>query len=91
MARVRVGLRKARFIAQFSALLRTLSKEHGRQILIAIHDRQLFEYLSLEMSPAFDGDRLITVELNQSPGRHSSVKVVKFAYRPEVALPTLAA
>jgi exonuclease SbcC len=36
-------------IAQFAALLRTLSKEHGRQIVIAVHDRQLFEYLKLEL------------------------------------------
>ena len=32
-------------IAHFAALLRTLSKEHDRQIVIAVHDRQLFEYL----------------------------------------------
>src|SRR5207248_2777394 len=30
-------------IAHFAALLRTLSKEHGRQVMIAVHDRQLFE------------------------------------------------
>ena len=27
-------------IAHFAALLRTLSKEHGRQVIIAVHDRQ---------------------------------------------------
>ncbi len=53
-------------IAQFAALLRTLSKEHGRQILIAVHDRPLFDYLALELSPAFQGDQLITVELSRS-------------------------
>ena len=50
-------------IAQFAALLRTLSKEHRRQVIIAVHDRQLFDYLSLELSPAFAGDELITIEL----------------------------
>ena len=43
-------------IAHFAALLRTLSKQHGRQIIVAVHDRQLFEYLKLELSPAFEGD-----------------------------------
>lgn len=52
-------------IAQFAALLRSL-KARGRQILIAVHERSLFDYLSLELSPACDGDRLITVELSRS-------------------------
>ena len=53
-------------IAQFAALLRTLSKEHGRQLVIAVHERPLFEYLALELSPAFLGDELITIELSRS-------------------------
>lgn len=55
-------------IAQFAALLRTLSKEHHRQIVIAVHERPLFDYLTLELSPAFEGDKLITVELSRSNG-----------------------
>jgi exonuclease SbcC len=54
-------------ISQFAALLRTLSKQHGRQILVAVHERALFDYLSLELSPAFEGDSLITVEI----GKHA--------------------
>jgi DNA repair protein SbcC/Rad50 len=51
-------------IAQLAALLRTL-KQTRRQVIIAVHDRQLFEYLALELSPAFNGDRLITIELGR--------------------------
>lgn len=51
-------------IAQFAALLRTL-KHHGRQVIIAVHDRQLFDYLALELSPAFNGDRLVTIQLGR--------------------------
>lgn len=54
-------------VAQFAALLRTLAKREGRQLIIAIHERPLFEYLSLELSPAFVGDKLITVEVSKSP------------------------
>lgn len=53
-------------ISQFAALLRTLSKEHGRRIVVAVHERPLFEYLALELSPAYEGDRLITVELKKT-------------------------
>jgi exonuclease SbcC len=53
-------------ISQFAALLRKISKDHGRKVLIATHDRQLFNYLALELSPAFPNDQLITVELSRS-------------------------
>ena len=52
-------------IAQFSALLRTLSKQHDRQIIIAVHEKPLFDYLALELSPALEDDRLVTVELSR--------------------------
>jgi exonuclease SbcC len=53
-------------IAQFAALLRTLSKALGKQVVIAVHERALFEYLTLELSPAFAGDSLITVEVSRN-------------------------
>jgi DNA repair protein SbcC/Rad50 len=59
-------------IAHFAALLRTLSKETDRQVVIAVHDRQLFEYLKLELSPAFPEDSLVTLELVRGPSRDTS-------------------
>jgi exonuclease SbcC len=54
-------------IAQFAALLRTL-KAANRQVVIAVHERALFDYLTLELSPAFNGDQLITIELTRALG-----------------------
>ena len=53
-------------IAQFAALLRTLSKQMKRQVIIAVHERSLFDYLALELSPAFEGDRLNVIELGRN-------------------------
>jgi len=53
-------------VAQFAALLKTLSKQHGRQVMLTVHERPLFDYLALELSPAFDGDALVTIELDRS-------------------------
>jgi len=53
-------------IAQFAALLRTLSKSVGRQVIVAVHERALFDYLTLELSPAYAGDSLITVEVSRN-------------------------
>ncbi|QJR12955.1 DNA replication and repair protein RecF [Usitatibacter rugosus] len=61
-------------IAQFAALLRTLSKQHGRQVVIAVHEKPLFDYLSLELSPAFQNDRLITIELARNASGETVLK-----------------
>ncbi|MGA3952005.1 AAA family ATPase [Ralstonia nicotianae] len=73
-------------IAQFAALLRTLSKEHSRQVMIAVHDRQLFEYLKLELSPAFPEDSLLTLELSRGPRRDSVCISQRFSFKHETAL-----
>ncbi len=73
-------------IAHFAALLRTLSKEKGRQILVAVHDRALFDYLAFEMSPAFPEDELITVELSRSSAGETRYKTMRHGYveRPRI-------
>ena len=73
-------------IANFAALLRTLSKQHGRQILVAVQNRNLFDYLTLEMSPAFPGDELITIELERSAVGHIWTKDNRLGYveRPKI-------
>jgi exonuclease SbcC len=73
-------------IAHFSALLRTLSKQHRRQIIIAVHDRQLFEYLKLELSPAFEGDSLRTLELSRGPGTDTLCLPDRRSFKQETAL-----
>ena len=73
-------------IAHFAALLRTLSKEHNRQIVIAVHDRQLFEYLRLELSPSTPNDSLITLELSRGSRRDTLCQHGRLTYREETAL-----
>ena len=73
-------------ISHFAALLRTLSKEHRRQIVIAVHDRQLFEYLKLELSPAFEGDSLRTLELSRGPTTDTFCFPDRRGFRQETAL-----
>jgi exonuclease SbcC len=69
----------------------TLSKEHRRQVIIAVHDRPLFDYLCLELSPAFAGDELITIELAKTGDNHSWVNSNRCAFEPETAVKPLAA
>ena len=73
-------------IANFAALLRTLAKQHGRQVLIAVHDRQLFEYLRLELSPACPDDSLLALELSRGAHRDSLCISNRRTYHEETAL-----
>jgi exonuclease SbcC len=73
-------------IAQFAALLRTLSKQQGRQVVISVHERPLFDYLALELSPAFQGDRLITIELGRSSNGLTTVNYEPRIWAPDTAV-----
>jgi exonuclease SbcC len=73
-------------IANFAALLRTLSKEHGRQVIVAVHDRQLFEYLRLELSPAFPADTLQTLQLSRADERDTICIPDHFSYLEETSV-----
>ena len=77
-------------VTHFASLLRTLSKEHGRQILISVHDRQLFEYLRLELSPAFSDDSLLTLELSRGPRRDTLCISRRLRFQEETALQMVA-
>jgi exonuclease SbcC len=73
-------------IAHFAALLRTLSKGQARQVIVAVHDRQLFEYLRLELSPAFAGDSLLSLELSRGPNRDTLCVAERRSFQEETAL-----
>ena len=73
-------------ISQFAALLRTPSKQHGRQVIIAVHEKPLFDYLCLELSPAFEGDRLITVELGRAANGESVANTVVRDWKQDLAI-----
>ncbi len=73
-------------IAQFAALLRTLSKQHGRQVIIAVHEKPLFDYLTLELSPAFQDDRLITIEMGRTASGATVMKYEPLIWKPDPAI-----
>jgi exonuclease SbcC len=53
-------------VSQMAILLRSLMTPIGRQSVVAAHDRDLFDYLSLELAPTEEGRSLITIELQRS-------------------------
>jgi exonuclease SbcC len=73
-------------IAQLAALLRTLSKTQRRQVIIAVHEKPLFDYLTLELSPAFPTDRLITIELSRNANGVTLMKYEPRVWQPDTAI-----
>jgi exonuclease SbcC len=73
-------------IAQLAALLRTLSKAQRRQVIIAVHEKPLFDYLTLELSPAFPTDRLITIELSRNANGETLMKYEPRVWKPDTAI-----
>jgi len=73
-------------IAQFAALLRTLSKGLDKQLILAVHERALFDYLTLELSPAFPGDTLIAVEISRNFEGMAIATPRVFAYSEDRAI-----
>lgn len=75
-------------VAQFAALLRTLTQqEPQRRVFVAVHERALFDYLALELSPATPDGGLVTVELRRSrSGEDSTAFPQTFQYKPDTAL-----
>lgn len=76
-------------IAQFAALLRTLAKEHGKKVIVAVHERSLFDYLALELSPSYEGDRLVTVELSRLDNARTLVDPEFVPWSPDPAFEDL--
>jgi exonuclease SbcC len=73
-------------VAQFAAVLRTLTRQHGKRVVIAVHERALFDYLALELAPARPEDSLITVEMTRSPNGVSTLVPLRHGYEADPVL-----
>jgi exonuclease SbcC len=76
-------------ISQFAALLRTLSKTLGQQIIVSVHERALFDYLTLELNPAFPDDGLITIEISRNFATQSLCRRLSPSRRTRPSPPNL--
>lgn len=54
--------------ANFTTAVRQLSYLHGRHVVIAVHQRELFEYLALKLAPAVAGELLLKISLDRLGG-----------------------
>jgi exonuclease SbcC len=72
-------------VANFASLVKQLTRQHGRQVVLAVHQRELFEYLKLELTPAAADQSLVAVSLDRSHGV-TDVAIERIVYEPDDAL-----
>ena len=72
-------------IANFAAVIRQLAFVHGRQVVIAIHQPELFDYLSLALAPSDANHSLVRVALDRGAGR-TLAHVERVEFTEEVSL-----
>lgn len=54
-------------VVQLAEVLRAIMWQEGRQLVIAVHERPLFDYLCLELAPTREGQSLMAIELTRDP------------------------
>lgn len=72
-------------VSNFAAIVRQLAYVHNRQVLIAIHQRELFDYLSMELAPSAEGQSLVRLTLDRSGGT-TELEIKRINYEAEAPL-----
>jgi exonuclease SbcC len=70
-------------VANFAAIIRQLAFVHKRQVVIAIHQPELFDYLSLALAPSDAAQSLVRVTLDRGAGTTvARIDRVEYAEEP---------
>jgi exonuclease SbcC len=71
-------------VVNLASLLRAIAYQEKRQIVVAVHERALFDYLCLELGPTRNGDSLIAIELVRNENGHETyIKHEKRLWKPD--------
>ncbi|MDU0326311.1 AAA family ATPase [Microbacterium sp. KSW2-21] len=72
-------------VANFATIVRQLAFVHGRQVVIAVHQPELFDYLALELAPSARAHSLVRVTLDRGSGLTvADVERVSYAKEPSL-------
>lgn len=61
-------------VANFASLLRTVCRDSERQVVVAVHDRSLLNFLRLELSPTTPEESLLLIELESNASGEATPK-----------------
>lgn len=72
-------------ISNFAALIKQVVRRAGRQVIIAVHQKELFEYLALELTPASPGEQQLQIVLDRTYGQ-SDIRVQRLEFSEDRSL-----
>ena len=69
-------------VIELAALLRALVNERGRQLVLAVHERALYEYMKSELGPVGPHQSMCAVSLERC-GRSTSLSCERLEWKPD--------
>jgi len=72
-------------VSQLATLVKELAGVGKRQIILAVHEKALFDYLKFELSPGSPNQSLLAVEIQRSPVGDTRVKHERIVWKPDTA------
>lgn len=70
-------------LVNFAALLTALARDANRQVVVAVHERALFEYLMHQLGPTQVGDQLLGLELERASSRRWTCRATRKQWEPD--------
>jgi exonuclease SbcC len=71
-------------MVNLGALLKAIVNQAKRQLIVAVHDRALFDYLRIELGPTNAGESLITVEMERNDTTKSTTLTpTRYIWQPD--------
>jgi exonuclease SbcC len=71
-------------VVQLANLLRQIRQQAKRQLILAVHERALFDYLRLELGPSATQASLLTLEVEGSKtSQHVAIKSTFYPWKPD--------
>lgn len=72
-------------VMELARLLRAIVYEADRQLIVAVHEPALYEYLCLELGPQERGQHMIAIELSREHESHSTdVSCSRYSWEPDL-------
>lgn len=75
-------------VVNFASLVRTICRDVGRQVVVAVHERALFDYLTLELLPSTPDETLLAVEITPREDSDSKIQYTAYDYSASPGLET---
>lgn len=73
-------------VANFASLLKQLTRTRGRQVVVAVHQRELFDYLKLELTPAGPSQEVLAITIEKRDETTTDISRERLTYTEDTSI-----